>query len=88
MHLKAQGIKFSERTADSLEIPPFSKGCVKTSKVMMDLMKVRYGYHYYCDNGGDSDDDNCNGNVFDIIISANTVLYMPEGLQVCSFLIG
>jgi hypothetical protein len=51
MHLKAQGIKFSERTADSLEIPPFSKGCVKTSKVMMDLMKVRYGNHYSDDSG-------------------------------------
>jgi hypothetical protein len=48
MHLKAQGIKFSERTADSLEIPPFSKGCVKTAKVMMDLMKVRYG-NDHCD---------------------------------------
>ena len=51
MHLKAQGIKFSERTADSLEIPPFSKGCVKTSKVMMDLMKVRYGDYYCYDSG-------------------------------------
>ena len=38
---------------ESLEIPPFSKGCVKTSKVMMDLMKVRYG-NCYCDDDSGS----------------------------------
>ena len=41
-HLKAQGLKFTERTSESLIIPPIGKGSVKTTKIMLDLQKVRY----------------------------------------------
>ena len=41
MHLKAQGLKITERTPESLNIPPTGKGCVKTAKIMLDLQKVR-----------------------------------------------
>ena len=40
-HLKAQGMKFMDRTSDALKIPPIGKGSVKTTKIMLDLDKVR-----------------------------------------------
>ena len=42
-HLKAQGLKFIERTSEALLIPAIGKGSVKTTKVMLDLDKVRWG---------------------------------------------
>ena len=42
-HLKAQGLKLTERTAESLKIPLVGKGSVRTTKIMLDLDKVRWG---------------------------------------------
>jgi hypothetical protein len=42
-HLKAQGLKFSERTAETIKVPSTGKGSIKTAKIMLDLQKVRSG---------------------------------------------